>query len=111
MGAADSIGEASSAWLELGHFSSQWVQRLAEAFDGNANGFVTVKEANDFTCSRPRDWRSVLGKSYLVKLVHVSHSLPHRLAYWATGDCHCYVCCGGFRLTIIRLADGLHKLL
>ena len=60
-----------------------------EAFDEDASGFITIKEANDFTCSRPQDWRWVTGKPYPVPLAHVNHSLPHWLAYWAIGDYHC----------------------
>jgi hypothetical protein len=33
------------------------VQSLLEAFDDDSTGFVTVKEANEFTSSRPKDWR------------------------------------------------------
>ena len=32
-----------------------------EAFDEDASGFVTIKEANNFTRSRPQGWRWVLG--------------------------------------------------
>ena len=30
---------------------------ILEAFDDDASGFVTVNEVNNFTQSRPRDWR------------------------------------------------------
>ena len=29
---------------------------ILEAFDDDASGFVTIKEVNDFTKSRPLDW-------------------------------------------------------
>lgn len=32
---------------------------ILEAFDDDASGFVTVKEVNDFTQSRPSGWRCV----------------------------------------------------
>ncbi|KAI0752480.1 hypothetical protein C8Q80DRAFT_1146274 [Daedaleopsis nitida] len=44
------------------------VQAIAEAFDDDASGFITIAEVNHFTSSRPKDW-----------------SLPHWLAYWAIG--------------------------
>ena len=34
-----------------------YVRSILEAFDEDASGFVTVKEANNFTRSRPLDWR------------------------------------------------------
>ncbi|KAI8975856.1 hypothetical protein BD414DRAFT_423775 [Trametes punicea] len=51
----------------------EWVtvnrlQAIAEAFDDDASGFITVAEVNRFTASRPKDW-----------------SLLHWLAYWAIG--------------------------
>ncbi|KAH9913469.1 uncharacterized protein BXZ73DRAFT_106942 [Epithele typhae] len=44
------------------------LQAIAEAFDDDASGFVTIAEVNTFTSSRPKEW-----------------SLPHWLAYWAIG--------------------------
>ena len=34
-----------------------WVQPILEAFDDDALGFITVSEVNQFTSSRPVDWR------------------------------------------------------
>jgi hypothetical protein len=34
-----------------------WVQPILEAFDDDASGFITVAEVNQFTSSRPVDWR------------------------------------------------------
>jgi hypothetical protein len=44
------------------------VQPLLEAFDDDATGWISVKEANRFTSSRPKDW-----------------SLSRWIAYWAAG--------------------------
>lgn len=33
---------------------------ILEALDGDASGFVTVNEVNNFTQSRPLDWRCAL---------------------------------------------------
>ncbi|KAI0038791.1 hypothetical protein FA95DRAFT_1505041, partial [Auriscalpium vulgare] len=44
------------------------LQRILEAFDDDASGFITVSEMNRFTSGRPIDW-----------------SLPHWIAYWAIG--------------------------
>ncbi|KAH9894903.1 hypothetical protein C8Q73DRAFT_644952 [Cubamyces lactineus] len=44
------------------------LQAIAEAFDDDASGFITIAEVNQFTSSRPKDW-----------------SLLHWLAYWAIG--------------------------
>ncbi|RPD56321.1 hypothetical protein L226DRAFT_469232 [Lentinus tigrinus ALCF2SS1-7] len=44
------------------------LQPIAEAFDDDASGFITVAEVNAFTQARPDDW-----------------SLLHWLAYWAIG--------------------------
>ncbi|KAI9068321.1 hypothetical protein FKP32DRAFT_1754486 [Trametes sanguinea] len=54
-------------------WASEWVsvnrlQAIAEAFDEDASGFVTVVEVNRFTTSRPKNW-----------------SLVHWLAFWAIG--------------------------
>ncbi|KAI0644525.1 hypothetical protein C8Q79DRAFT_777894 [Trametes meyenii] len=44
------------------------LQALAEAFDDDASGFITISEVNQLTSSRPENW-----------------SLLHWLAYWAIG--------------------------
>ncbi|KAI0767749.1 hypothetical protein C8Q74DRAFT_1318273 [Fomes fomentarius] len=44
------------------------IQAIAEAFDDDGSGFITIAEVNEFTCSRPKSW-----------------SLPQWLAYWAIG--------------------------
>lgn len=33
------------------------LQSIAEAFDDDASGFITVAEVNQFTTARPKDWR------------------------------------------------------
>lgn len=33
------------------------LQAIAEAFDDDGSGFITVAEVNNFTSSRPPDWR------------------------------------------------------
>ena len=35
------------------------LQSIAEAFDDDSSGFVTIAEVNQFTSSRPKDWRYV----------------------------------------------------
>ena len=111
MVAGNSAGAANSDEWALEYININWVRKFMEAFDGDASGFITVKEANDFTGSRPLDWRWVPGNPDLLRLAYVSHSLPHWLAYWAIGDCSCSIGCGGLRLTVTRLADDLYKLL
>jgi hypothetical protein len=44
------------------------IQPLLEAFDDDATGWISVKEVNYFTSSRPKDW-----------------SLSRWIAYWAAG--------------------------
>ena len=36
-----------------------WLQPISEAFDDDASGFITITEVNQFTSSRPADWRFV----------------------------------------------------
>jgi len=67
-------GTANSDEWALQYINISWVRKFMEAFDGDASGFVTIKEANDFTRSRPLDWRWVLGKYYLVQLAHEPQS-------------------------------------
>jgi hypothetical protein len=52
----------------LAYISILRVQPLLEAFDDDATGWISVKEANHFTSSRPKDW-----------------SLSRWIAYWAAG--------------------------
>jgi hypothetical protein len=47
---------ADDLWT-LAYISTAHVQPLVEAFDDDGAGFVSVKEANLFTSSRPRHWR------------------------------------------------------
>ena len=60
MVAGNGGGAASSDEWALRYINVNYVRNLMEAFDEDASGFVTIKEANDFTCSRPLDWRWVL---------------------------------------------------
>ena len=41
-------------WISIGR-----LQAIAEAFDDDASGFITVAEVNKLTSSRPNDWRYV----------------------------------------------------
>ncbi|KAI0644515.1 hypothetical protein C8Q79DRAFT_777424 [Trametes meyenii] len=50
------------------YINVNYVSAIAEAFDDDASGFITISEVNMFTSSRPQGW-----------------SLLHWLAYWATG--------------------------
>lgn len=50
---------ADDHWA-LAYINILRVQSLLEAFDDDGTGFVSVKEANMFTTSRPRDWRFVV---------------------------------------------------
>ena len=52
---------SSDQWALL-YINVNYVRSIMEAFDEDASGFVTVKEANDFTRSRPLDWRWVFWK-------------------------------------------------
>lgn len=49
---------------------------ILEAFDGDASGFVTVNEVNNFTQSRPLDWRYVI-----LSRVSMVHLLTHIKAF------------------------------
>ncbi|TBU55048.1 hypothetical protein BD310DRAFT_934540 [Dichomitus squalens] len=67
-------GEAPvSRVADKDEWALEWIninrlQAIAEAFDDDASGFITIAEVNQFTASRPKGW-----------------SLPHWLAYWAIG--------------------------
>ena len=50
-------GVASSDQWTLQYISVNYVRNILEAFDDDASGFVTVKEANNLTRYRPLDWR------------------------------------------------------
>jgi hypothetical protein len=54
---SDGGGIVSSNQWALRYVSVSYVQNILEAFDDDASGFITVKEANDLTRSRPLDWR------------------------------------------------------
>ena len=36
------------------------LQAISEAVDDDASGFVTIAEVNQFTTSRPKEWRYTL---------------------------------------------------
>ncbi|PIL33864.1 hypothetical protein GSI_03570 [Ganoderma sinense ZZ0214-1] len=66
-------GAAASRIADQDEWALQWIninrlQAIAEAFDDDASGFITIAEVNSFTASRPKEW-----------------SLPHWIAYWAIG--------------------------
>ena len=60
MAAGNSRGAANLDEWALEYININWVRKFMEAFDGDGSGFVTIKEVNDFTRSRPQDWRWVL---------------------------------------------------
>jgi hypothetical protein len=51
------IGEDSWAvkYINIGR-----ARTIMEAFDDDASGFITVNEVNNFTRSRPLDWRCAI---------------------------------------------------
>ena len=65
-------GVAGSDRWAMGYINVNYVRSIMEAFDEDASGFITVKEANDFTRSRPLDWRCVLRKHYPVQPAHMN---------------------------------------
>jgi len=81
-------GAAGSDRWALRYISVNYVRNILEAFDDDASGFITVKEANNFTRSRPLDWRWVFEKSYPFQPAQIHHSLLYWLAYWAIGNYH-----------------------
>lgn len=87
-------------------------RRILEAFDDDASGFVTVSEANNFTQSRPSGWRCALCyRTYeLSPFIHIIHSLPRWIAYWARGNLQKTLKSRGL-ITSPRLEDNLHDLL
>jgi len=60
MVAEGGYGAASSDEWALRYINLTYVRNIMEAFDEDASGFVTIKEANNFTSSRPLNWRWVL---------------------------------------------------
>jgi len=44
----------------IGYLNVGRAEGIMEAFDDDASGFVSVKEVNNLTRSRPRDWRCAL---------------------------------------------------
>ena len=48
--------EGPDIWA-LKYINISNAERILEAFDDDASGFVTVSEANHFTQSRPSGWR------------------------------------------------------
>ena len=49
---------AEDRWA-LECINTRTLQPVLEAFDDDATGFITIKEANQLTASRPHDWRCV----------------------------------------------------
>lgn len=50
-----------NAWA-LEYLNIKRLQQIADIFDEDASGFITVAEANKLTAARPLDWRYVLGR-------------------------------------------------
>jgi hypothetical protein len=55
---ADSF-QNQDGWA-IKHIDIMRLQPISEAIDDDASGFITIKEMNAFTRSRPVDWRLVL---------------------------------------------------
>ena len=71
----DGNGTAGSDQWALPFIGVNHARNILEAFDDDASGFVTVKEANDFTRSRPLNWRLVPEKPHPVQPAHI-HTNP-----------------------------------
>ena len=61
MAAGGGEGGASSDEWALCYVSVNYVREITEGFDEDMSGFLTIKEVNDFTDSRPLGWRWVPG--------------------------------------------------
>ena len=58
-------GDEAARVSDQDEWALEWInmnrlQSIAEAFDDDASGFVTIGEVNQFTSSRPKEWRHVL---------------------------------------------------
>ena len=83
-------GKSESRIAEEDEWAVEWItinklQPIAEAFDDDASGFITIAEVNKFTSSRPQGWRCVNSSNLRTRSDQTLHSLPHWLAYWAIG--------------------------
>ena len=64
----EQVGEDDLSTLALAdhdRWALEWInvnrlQAIAEAFDDDGSGFITIAEVNKLTTSRPKDWRSVV---------------------------------------------------
>lgn len=81
---ADGEGVSNSDQWALRYIGLNYVRSILEAFDDDASGFVTVKEANSFTRSRPLDWRWVSEKLHTSRHTHMNQSsaLDSILGHW-----------------------------
>ena len=77
--------ELEDQWA-LKYINVSHVQPVIEAIDEDGSGFISVKEANNFAISRPKDWRCVDN----AVLLHSPHStlvsFLRWVAYWAAGE-------------------------
>jgi Ca2+-binding EF-hand superfamily protein len=55
---AESSTENPNAWA-IRYINTAQLQRMMEAIDDDASGFISIAEMNRFTNSRPRGWRLV----------------------------------------------------
>ena len=62
------------------------VQDIVEACDIDCSDFVSVAEANQFTTSRPPDWRYDYHEQLSCEALSEFHSLPQWIAYWVAGQ-------------------------
>jgi hypothetical protein len=67
------------------HINVSRAWRILEAFDNDLSGFVTVKEVNEFTRSKPSNWRCVVSPWMERFIRSPVCSLPHWIVYWAIG--------------------------
>ena len=80
--------------LDQDEWALEWItirrlHAIAEAFDDDASGYITIAEVNNFTTSRPLEWRQVFpyeGPARRdVGADLFSSSLPQWIAYWSVG--------------------------
>lgn len=51
------MSDSSQDIWALHYLDLHYLQTIHEAIDDDASGFITVEEINQFTTSRPLDWR------------------------------------------------------
>ncbi|KAG6905577.1 hypothetical protein DXG01_001869 [Tephrocybe rancida] len=88
----DHISPNSNDMWAAAYFNVSYLQAISEAIDDDGSSFINVREVNDFTTSRPRDWSISIYKEKIYRLLRKMYKLRDKIRPDNFGNLDEYLC-------------------